>query len=152
MGYCRSGRVGTIHSSEANLDRGRVAAPGRAKGMCLLASPRHFRSLVIAPLLAVILAFPASAQTSSDSNSAGTAGARAQSDLTGGLPAPIQRPQKRAIPLSRTQRPTLRPRKPNLSPEVLSLNPILEPKRLAQSSLSTWGVRLILCRTPPGRP
>jgi len=50
--------------------------------MCLLASPRHFRSLVIAPLLAVILAFPASAQTNSDSNSAGTAGT--QSDLTGG--------------------------------------------------------------------
>jgi soluble lytic murein transglycosylase len=31
MGYWRSGRVGTIHSSEANLDRGRVAALGRAK-------------------------------------------------------------------------------------------------------------------------
>ena len=52
--------------------------------MCLLASPRHFRSLVIVPLLAAILAFPANAQTSSDSNSTGTAGARAQSKLTGG--------------------------------------------------------------------
>ncbi len=51
--------------------------------MCLLASPRHFGSLVIVPLLAVILAFPASAQTTSDSNSTGTAGARAQSELTG---------------------------------------------------------------------
>jgi soluble lytic murein transglycosylase len=30
MAYCRSGRVGAIHS-EANLDRGRVAALGRAK-------------------------------------------------------------------------------------------------------------------------
>ena len=49
-----------------------------------LASPRHFRSLVIVPLLAVILAFPAWAQTSSDSNSIGTAGAQAQSELTGG--------------------------------------------------------------------
>src|SRR6516225_6455508 len=48
MAYCRSGRVGTIHS-EANLDRGRVAALGRAKAnftgprrrhalICLLAS------------------------------------------------------------------------------------------------------------------
>ena len=52
--------------------------------MCLLASPRHFRSLVIVPLLAAILAFPANAQTSSDSNSTGTAGARAQSELMGG--------------------------------------------------------------------
>ena len=51
--------------------------------MCLLASPTHFGSLVIVPLLAVILAFPASAQTTSDSNSAGTAGVRAQSELTG---------------------------------------------------------------------
>ena len=51
--------------------------------MRLLASPRHFRSLVIVPLLGVILAVPASAQTSSDSNSTGTAGA-AQSQLMGG--------------------------------------------------------------------
>jgi hypothetical protein len=34
--------------------------------MCLLASPRPFRSLVIVPLLTVILAFPASAQTGSN--------------------------------------------------------------------------------------
>ena len=52
--------------------------------MCSLASPRHFRSLVIAPLLVVIFALPASAQTGSDSNSNATAGAPAQSELTGG--------------------------------------------------------------------
>ena len=45
--------------------------------MRLSASPRHFRGLVIAPVLAMMLAFPASAQTSSDSEtqSTGTAGA-----------------------------------------------------------------------------
>jgi hypothetical protein len=52
--------------------------------MRLLASPRHFRSLAIVPLLAAILAFPASGQTSSDSNSTGAAGAPAQSEITGG--------------------------------------------------------------------
>ncbi len=54
--------------------------------VCLLASRRHFRSLAIVPFLAVILAFPASAQTSSDSKtpSAGAADTRAQSDSTGG--------------------------------------------------------------------
>ena len=52
--------------------------------MCVLTSPRHFRSLVIVPLLAVMLAFPASAQTSSDSNNTNTPGARAQSDVKGG--------------------------------------------------------------------
>src|SRR5215469_15202977 len=56
----------------------------RGQYMCVLTSPRHFRTLVVVPLLAVMLAFPASAQTSSDSNSAGTVGARAQSELTGG--------------------------------------------------------------------
>ena len=50
--------------------------------MCLLPSPRHFRSLVIAPLLAVILALPASAQISSDST--GPAGAPAQTEVKGG--------------------------------------------------------------------
>jgi len=43
--------------------------------MCLVASLRHFRSLVIVPFLVVILAFPASAQTSTESNGTGTAGA-----------------------------------------------------------------------------
>src|SRR6266700_1496860 len=52
--------------------------------MCSLASSRHFRSLVIVPLLAAILAFPASAQTSSDSNSTGITSAPAQSESTGG--------------------------------------------------------------------
>ena len=52
--------------------------------MCLLASPRHFRSLVMVALLGAMLAFPASAQTSSDTDSTGAAGARAQSGLTGG--------------------------------------------------------------------
>jgi lipoprotein-anchoring transpeptidase ErfK/SrfK len=52
--------------------------------MRLLASPRHFRSLVIVPLLVAIVAFPASAQSSSDTNSSGTAGVRTQSELKGG--------------------------------------------------------------------
>src|SRR5215470_15775671 len=52
--------------------------------MCLIAFLRHFRSLVIVPFLVVILAFPASAQTSTDSNGTGAAGAPAQSELTGG--------------------------------------------------------------------
>jgi lipoprotein-anchoring transpeptidase ErfK/SrfK len=51
--------------------------------MCLLASPRHFRSLAIVPLLMAILAFPASAQTT-DSNGMGPANARGQSELTSG--------------------------------------------------------------------
>jgi lipoprotein-anchoring transpeptidase ErfK/SrfK len=55
----------------------------QGQDMCLLASPRHFGSLVIVAFLAAILAFPASAQTSSDSNSTGTGGVRAQSELTG---------------------------------------------------------------------
>ena len=49
-----------------------------------LAFLRHFRSLVIVPFLVVILAFPASALTSSDSNGTGAASAPAQSELTGG--------------------------------------------------------------------
>jgi len=49
-----------------------------------LAFPRRFRGLEIVPLLMVILAFPASAQSGSDPNSAGTAGARVQSESTGG--------------------------------------------------------------------
>jgi lipoprotein-anchoring transpeptidase ErfK/SrfK len=45
--------------------------------MRLSASPRHFRGLVIVPVLAVMFAFPTSAQISSDSKtqSTGTAGA-----------------------------------------------------------------------------
>jgi len=52
--------------------------------MCLLTSRRHFHRLVIVPFLAVILAFPARAQTSSDSKTPSTGTARAQSELTGG--------------------------------------------------------------------
>jgi lipoprotein-anchoring transpeptidase ErfK/SrfK len=48
--------------------------------MCLLASPRHFRSLVIVALLAAMLALPARAQTGSDSNGIGTADAQIQSE------------------------------------------------------------------------
>ena len=54
--------------------------------MCRVASPSHFPSPVIVVFLLGLLTFPASAQTSSDPNtpSTGTAGARAQSELTGG--------------------------------------------------------------------
>jgi hypothetical protein len=52
--------------------------------MCSVASPRHFRGLVVVPLLVVMLAFHANAQTNSDSDSAGTNGGRAQSGLTDG--------------------------------------------------------------------
>src|SRR6516162_2655850 len=54
--------------------------------MYLPASPRHLLSPVFVAFLVGILAFPASAQTGSDSNtpSTSTAGAEAQSDSTGG--------------------------------------------------------------------
>jgi len=54
--------------------------------MCRVASPSHFPSPVTVAFLLGLLTFPAIAQTSSDSNtpSTGTAGARAQSELTGG--------------------------------------------------------------------
>ena len=55
----------------------------QGQDMCLLASPR-IRSLVTVPFLVVVLAFPASAQTGSDSNSTRAAGTRAPSELTGG--------------------------------------------------------------------
>ena len=45
-----------------------------------LLSPRYVRSLVIGPFFAVVLAFPASAQTSSDTNSSSAAGAPVQSE------------------------------------------------------------------------
>jgi hypothetical protein len=61
-----------------------VSAQRGGQDMCLVASLRHFRSLVIVHFLVVILAFPASAQTSTDSNGTGTAGAPAQSELTSG--------------------------------------------------------------------
>ena len=54
--------------------------------MCLLASRRHLLIPVFVAFLVGILAFPASAQTGSDSNtpSTVTAGDQAQSDSTGG--------------------------------------------------------------------
>ena len=55
----------------------------KGQDMCLLPSPRHFRSLIVAPLLAAILACPAVAQVSSDST--GPAGAPAQIGVKGGL-------------------------------------------------------------------
>jgi cytoskeletal protein RodZ len=54
--------------------------------MCLPAPPTHFCRLAIVAFLAAILAWPANAQTNSDSKTPGTstAGAGAQSELTGG--------------------------------------------------------------------
>ena len=54
--------------------------------MYRVASPSHFPSPVIVAFLLGLLTFPAIAQTSSDSNtpSTGTAGTRAQSEVTGG--------------------------------------------------------------------
>ena len=56
--------------------------------MCLLGSPRPFRSLVIVALLTAIVAFPATAQTGPDSNSTATPGAPTQSGLTSGPVSP----------------------------------------------------------------
>jgi hypothetical protein len=96
-----------------------------------LGSPRCFLSLEIVPLLVVIFAFPASAQSGSDPNSAGTAGAQVQSESTAGA---ISSSPATAIQPRRTRRPILQPQNPNLSLEVHSLNPILDPERLAQPS------------------
>src|SRR3974390_280594 len=60
-----------------------ISARSQGQDMRLIASPRHFRSLVILPIWAAVLAFPASAQTGSDTNSTGAASVRAQSVLTG---------------------------------------------------------------------
>src|SRR6476469_6321879 len=61
--------------------------------MRLLALSRHFRGLVTVPIFAVMLAFPASAQAGSDSDtlSTDTAGAQAQSASTG-VPTSSNRP------------------------------------------------------------
>jgi soluble lytic murein transglycosylase len=61
MAYCRSGRVGTIHSSEANLDRSRVAALGRAKA--------HFTGLRRRHALTYLFAFTIIGLTSGDASS-----------------------------------------------------------------------------------
>jgi lipoprotein-anchoring transpeptidase ErfK/SrfK len=75
--------------------------------MYLLTSPRHLRSLVFAPFLAAILAFPAWAQTSSETKSTGTA--QAQSELTGGpinsSPADSKTGTNTAIPNTKTNSP-----------------------------------------------
>jgi lipoprotein-anchoring transpeptidase ErfK/SrfK len=63
---------------------GRISEIYQGEDVCPLASSTHFRSLVLVAFLAVILAFPASAQTSSDSKNPGTADAQAQSESTGG--------------------------------------------------------------------
>ena len=76
----------------------------RGEDMCLVAFLRHFRSLVIVPFLVVILAFPASAQTSTDSNGTGTA-----SELTGGPtssnPATPKTDSNTATPSTETNSP-----------------------------------------------
>ena len=71
-----------------------------------LPSPRYVRSLVIGPFFAVVLAFPASAKTSSDTNSSSAAGAPVQSELTGGStssnPATPNTGSNRATPSAQT--------------------------------------------------
>jgi hypothetical protein len=71
-----------------------------------LPSPRYVRSLVIGPLFAAVLAFPASAQTGSDTNSTSAAGARGQSEVTGGStgsnPATPNTASDRATPSAQT--------------------------------------------------
>jgi lipoprotein-anchoring transpeptidase ErfK/SrfK len=54
--------------------------------MCRVVSSRHFRSLMIVPFLAAILAFPASAQTSSDSSSASAPAGPTSSSFNSALP------------------------------------------------------------------
>ena len=73
--------------------------------MRLLALSRHFRGLLTVPIFAVMLAFPASAQAGSDSDtlSTDTAGAQAQSASTGG-PTSSNRPIPKTV--SDTATPT----------------------------------------------
>src|SRR6516165_6641992 len=79
-----SRRLGTTKAVMAySVDRVGLYA-SRGRDMYLLASPRHFCALLIVSILTAILAFPAIAQTSSDSDRTGTASAPAQSELTGG--------------------------------------------------------------------
>jgi len=54
--------------------------------MCRVVSSRHFRTLMIVPFLAAILAFPASAQTNSDSSSASAPAGPASSSSNSALP------------------------------------------------------------------
>jgi lipoprotein-anchoring transpeptidase ErfK/SrfK len=70
---------------EHDVDKVGLCATRGQDIMCLVACPRHFRSLIIVPFLLVLLAFPVGAQTGPDSKmpSAGTTGARVQSESTG---------------------------------------------------------------------
>jgi lipoprotein-anchoring transpeptidase ErfK/SrfK len=76
--------------------------------MCPVASKSHFPGPVIVAFLLGILAFPASAQTGSDANapSRSIAGARAQSELTGGPissnPATAKTDSNNATPSTQT--------------------------------------------------
>jgi len=65
---------------------GRWFLRNQGKNMHVLPFPRHFPGLLTVPFLAVMLAFPARAQTGSDSEtlSTGTAGAQAEPNSTGG--------------------------------------------------------------------
>src|SRR3974377_1824090 len=77
-----SRRLGTTKAVMAySVDRVGLYA-SRGRDMYLLASPRHFCSLVIVPFLAAMFAFPASAQTSPTST--GPASAPAPAEVTGG--------------------------------------------------------------------
>jgi lipoprotein-anchoring transpeptidase ErfK/SrfK len=67
-------------------------------------SPRRYRSLVIVPFLAGILAFPASAQTRSDPNSTGIAGD--QSAAKGGPTSPPAIPKTGSTPSTKTDSST----------------------------------------------
>src|SRR6516164_1456718 len=79
-----SRRLGTTKAVMAySVDRVGLYA-SRGRDMYLLASPRHFCALLIVPILTAILAFPAIAQTSSDSDRTGTASVPAHSEVTGG--------------------------------------------------------------------
>jgi lipoprotein-anchoring transpeptidase ErfK/SrfK len=63
---------------------------GRVHNTCVLAFRRHLRSLAIVPSLAVLLAFPVSAQTTSDSwiQRSGSGSARPQVELNRSLTSP----------------------------------------------------------------
>jgi lipoprotein-anchoring transpeptidase ErfK/SrfK len=64
------------------FDNGRWCLRNQDQDMRLLDSPRHLRGGIILPVLAMLLAFPASGQTSSDPETQSTAGAQAQSEST----------------------------------------------------------------------
>jgi lipoprotein-anchoring transpeptidase ErfK/SrfK len=65
-----------------------MAVDQRAPDMCMSAFRRHLRGLAMVPSLVVMLSFPVSAQTNSDSWIRGSASARAQSELDRPLTSP----------------------------------------------------------------